>query len=91
MGLVRRRFNIMGGGRDWRRVSNPMVLISDVICPACGYVNVEIMPPARRIQFVDCLNCGQKIGEKPGDHCVFCSHGSVRCPEKQGDRGGGIT
>ena len=39
--------------------------------------------------FYDCTACGAVLRPKPGDCCVFCSWGDMRCPPKQ-DEGGGF-
>jgi hypothetical protein len=33
--------------------------------------------------FYECTNCKTLLRPKPGDCCVFCSYGSVKCPPKQ--------
>ena len=33
--------------------------------------------------FYECAGCGALLRPKPGECCVFCSYGSVRCPPMQ--------
>jgi hypothetical protein len=43
--------------------------------------------PSRRWQlmhasfFYDCKGCGERLKPLAGDCCVFCSYGSVPCPQ----------
>src|SRR6266496_4470497 len=36
--------------------------------------------------FYECSNCKAVLKPKPGDCCVFCSYGSVKCPPKQAEQ-----
>ena len=60
-----------------------MVLESVIHCPVCGHEKREIMPTDACLIFYDCEGCGIVLRPKPGDCCVFCSYGSVRCPSIQ--------
>jgi hypothetical protein len=62
------------------------VLESTLTCPACGRSSVETMPTDACLFFFDCARCGARLKPKPGDCCVFCSYGSVRCPSVQAAR-----
>ena len=55
---------------------------SELTCPECGHVSVESMPSDACIHFHECTYCGTVLRPKPGDCCVFCSYGSVRCPPR---------
>ena len=55
-----------------------------IVCPECGHINVEEMPADRHVALITCGFCGLVIRKKADDCCVFCSYGSVKCPEKQG-------
>jgi len=57
---------------------------SIVTCPQCGHRKREPMPADFCQFFYACTGCGELLHPKPGDCCVFCSYGSVRCPSKQG-------
>ncbi|KAI5913875.1 hypothetical protein GH664_15635 [Thauera sp. 2A1] len=37
--------------------------------------------------FYECCNCKALLRPNPGDCCVFCSFGSVKCPPIQAQRG----
>jgi hypothetical protein len=58
-------------------------LASTLTCPRCGFAKLETMP-ADACQFLyEFTSCGELLKPKPGDCCVFCSYGSVKCPPKQ--------
>jgi hypothetical protein len=60
------------------------VLTKSVItCPLCGFAKEEVMPDDACQFFYQCTNCKTVLKPKPGDCCVFCSYGSVKCPPKQ--------
>ena len=44
---------------------------------------IETMPVDACQFFYDCKGCGERLKPKPGDCCVFCSYGSVKCPPMQ--------
>lgn len=64
-----------------------VVLESTITCPKCGFAKVETMPTDACQYFYECDGCKTLLRPNPGDCCVFCSFGSVRCPPMQ--RGGG--
>jgi len=40
--------------------------------------------PADACQFFyECSGCGAVLRPLPGDCCVFCSYGTVKCPPKR--------
>jgi hypothetical protein len=41
------------------------------------------MPTDACLSFYECRNCKALLRRKPGDCCVFCSYGSVKCPPVQ--------
>ncbi len=59
------------------------VLDSMLTCPACGHVECMRMPTDACLYFHECAHCKSVLRPKPGDCCVFCSHGSVPCPPVQ--------
>ena len=66
-----------------------MLLTESVItCPRCGASRRETMPEDACVHFYECTGCGTLLRSKPGDCCVFCSFGSVKCPPKQLAGGG---
>jgi len=60
-----------------------LILESALTCPQCGFVVVEAMPVDACIYFYQCANCPALLRPLPGDCCVFCSYGSVKCPSIQ--------
>ena len=62
-------------------------LRSTLTCPECGRVKTETMPTDSCMFFYVCEACGTRLKPKPGDCCVFCSYGSVKCPPIQADAG----
>lgn len=62
----------------------PLVTVYSIIaCPHCGYKVEERMPLNACQFFYDCLGCGELLKAEPGDCCVFCSYGTVKCPPVQ--------
>ena len=60
-----------------------LTLTSRIQCPQCGFSAEELMPTDACIFFYQCQACGQLLKPQPGDCCVFCSYGSVKCPPVQ--------
>jgi hypothetical protein len=60
-----------------------LVLESALTCPHCGATTIETMPTDACIYFHECPGCHALLRPKPGDCCVFCSYGSVKCPPVQ--------
>ncbi|WP_247296452.1 GDCCVxC domain-containing (seleno)protein [Bradyrhizobium sp. 87] len=60
-----------------------MILNSTITCPKCGHAAAEVMPTDACQFFYDCKGCGERLKPLPGDCCVFCSFGNVRCPSVQ--------
>ena len=58
-------------------------LRSDICCPQCGHATEETMPTDSCMFFYECEGCGTRLKPKPGDCCVFCSYGTVKCPPTQ--------
>ncbi|WP_316151534.1 GDCCVxC domain-containing (seleno)protein [Cupriavidus sp. BIC8F] len=63
-----------------------LVLESVLTCPHCGSAQRETMPTDACQFFYECPNCKALLKPKPGDCCVFCSFGSVKCPPMQQGR-----
>jgi hypothetical protein len=59
------------------------VLDSVLTCPFCKHQKTESMPLDACVHFYTCTNCGARLAPNPGDCCVFCSYGSVKCPSRQ--------
>jgi hypothetical protein len=65
----------------------PLALESVLTCPNCGATTTELMPTDACVYFHECVSCHSLIRPKPGDCCVFCSYGSVKCPPIQQSHG----
>ena len=61
----------------------PVELQSTIACPHCSHRKQETMPTDACMHFYECPNCRALLRPKPGDCCVFCSYGSVKCPPIQ--------
>jgi len=59
------------------------VLESRITCPVCAHTAEEAMPLDACQWFYECTSCGSLLRPLPGDCCVFCSYGSVKCPPVQ--------
>ena len=59
------------------------VLQSTLVCPACGHAKRETMPASACQWLYECEACKAMIRPRPGDCCVFCSFGTVKCPPMQ--------
>lgn len=59
------------------------ILESTLTCPVCGFACVELMPTDACVFFHECAGCHATLRPRPGDCCVFCSYGSVKCPPVQ--------
>ncbi|PSK93187.1 GDCCVxC domain-containing (seleno)protein [Taibaiella chishuiensis] len=60
-----------------------LLLQSTITCPDCGYAKEETMPTDACWYFYQCGHCATLLKPKPGDCCVFCSYGTVKCPPIQ--------
>ena len=60
-----------------------IITTSIITCPACGYSQEEEMPTGACQYFYECEHCKTVLKPKPGDCCVFCSYGTVKCPPIQ--------
>lgn len=53
---------------------------STLTCPKCGHQKTETMPTDACLFFYECKGCHTLLKPLPGDCCVFCSYGTVKCP-----------
>ena len=60
-----------------------MILESEITCPQCNHKKTETMPTDACAFFYECTECKAFLKPKPGDCCVYCSYGSVKCPPIQ--------
>jgi len=68
----------------------PAITLDSVLtCPRCGFAKLETMPSDACQFYYECESCKILLRPKPGDCCVFCSYGSVKCPPRSGLRGAG--
>src|ERR1700731_1006336 len=58
------------------------VLQSLLTCPHCRVGKQATMPTDACQFFYECEQCKAVLRPKPGDCCVFCSYGSVKCPSR---------
>ena len=63
-----------------------LILHSVITCPDCAAFSSEEMPTNACVYFYECKGCHKLILPKPGDCCVFCSFGDVKCPPVQLDK-----
>jgi hypothetical protein len=59
------------------------ILQATITCPMCGATAEEEMPTDACVFFYECKGCHKRLRPLPGDCCVFCSYGSVKCPPVQ--------
>ena len=57
--------------------------LSVITCPHCGHEAREQMPANACQYYYDCRACGERLKPNPGDCCVYCSFGTVKCPPIQ--------
>ncbi len=73
----------MGNNKNDEHTMNTIILESVLTCPHCGFAKKEIMPTDACQFYYECPDCKMLLRPKPGDCCVFCSYGSVKCPSMQ--------
>jgi hypothetical protein len=56
---------------------------STITCPGCGRQETMTMPVDACVVRWTCAACSLTVKPKPGDCCVFCSFGDVKCPPIQ--------
>jgi hypothetical protein len=64
-----------------------IVLESVLPCPHCGFAKQVTMPTDACQFYYECGNCKTVLRPNPGDCCVFCSFGTVKCPPMQQEHG----
>jgi hypothetical protein len=62
-------------------------LLSTLTCPQCGHKATETMPTDACQWLYECTGCKALLRPLPGDCCVFCSYGTVKCPPIQAGQG----
>lgn len=66
-----------------RQTTRTAELVSTLTCPRCAHQTTLTMPTNACTYFYECTGCGECLRPLPGDCCVFCSYGSVKCPPVQ--------
>jgi len=67
-----------------KRLMRPHPIVESLLaCPHCGFASIETMPTDACVFFHECANCHELLRPKPGDCCIYCSYGSVKCPSMQ--------
>jgi rubredoxin len=61
-------------------------LKSKIKCPECGFEKEEPMYMDRTQYFYKCSGCEWLIQPEEGGCCVFCSFGTIECPQKQTEK-----
>ncbi|MCX6221388.1 MAG: hypothetical protein NTZ69_10400 [Bacteroidia bacterium] len=56
---------------------------STIECPVCGFSRTEEMPLDSCQFYYECKKCKSILRPKPGDCCVYCSYGTIKCPSMQ--------
>jgi hypothetical protein len=67
----------------WARLRRRTIATSLITCPKCGSQRRETIPRDACQFFYECPACGELLRPLPGDCCVFCSYGTVKCLPKQ--------
>ena len=62
---------------------NDIISKSKITCPSCGFTKEETMTEDACVFFYECEACKEILKPLPGDCCVFCSYGDVKCPPVQ--------
>jgi hypothetical protein len=69
------------------RKSNPVWngVVQDCVitCPVCSTKVQEVMSSEAPKRKYHCPRCLTWLSPKPGDHCIYDSYGSVKCPPIQ--------
>lgn len=68
---------------DSTKTDGEVVMQSEITCPKCGHKAMEIMPTDVCVIKYNCKKCGEEMRPKEGDCCVFCTHGTHKCPSMQ--------
>jgi hypothetical protein len=62
---------------------SPCSLAMPTAAPNCGHAKRETMSIDACQFFYECESCRASLRPQPGDYCVFCSFGSMKCPPVQ--------
>ena len=64
-------------------MTKAIILESTITCPKCGHRSTQTMPTDACQWYYECEQCHELLKPLPGDCCVFCSYGDVKCPPIQ--------
>ena len=64
-------------------MTKAIILESTITCPKCGHQSKQTMPTDACQWYYECEQCHELLKPLPGDCCVFCSYGDVKCPPIQ--------
>lgn len=68
-------------------MNDTLILKSTITCPVCGHTREETMLTDACQYLYECEQCKAILKPLPGDCCVFCSYGTVKCPPVQMETG----
>jgi hypothetical protein len=68
---------------DWRHIHQGIVRDCVVTCPVCKTEVQETMCSEATKLAYHCPACLSWLRPKKGDHCIYDSYGSVKCPPVQ--------
>ena len=60
-----------------------IIVNSEIKCPKCHFIKLEIMPIDNCQIMYNCEKCNETLTPKEGDCCIFCSYGDTPCPPFQ--------
>jgi hypothetical protein len=69
--------------KDTLDKNNEIAIKSEITCPQCGHKKMETMPTDVCIIRYSCERCLAEMTPRAGDCCVFCTHGTHKCPSMQ--------
>ncbi len=64
-------------------MGNEKSLYSEITCPKCGHKKMEKMPTDVYVITYTCEKCKSQLHPKDRVCCVFCTHGTNKCPSKE--------
>jgi hypothetical protein len=68
---------------DWRRIHQEVAQYCVVTCPVCKTKVREVMCSETVKVIYHCPACLAWVSPKKGDHCIYDSYGSAKCPPVQ--------
>jgi hypothetical protein len=68
---------------NWRHIHQGIAGDCVVTCPVCKTKVRETMSSEASKRVYHCPGCLSWLSPKKGDHCIYDSYGSVKCPATQ--------